>query len=94
MRETVIKQGPGLSGLVAAWAAYMLIRTPEVKFLSFFVVILRRPYVTSYRPHGFPTSEQRAKLLQYPSHRLSQQTGRFLSILAVSLSSSPLIFCL
>ena len=33
MRETVIKQGPGLGGLVAARAAYMLIRTFEVKFL-------------------------------------------------------------
>ena len=39
MRETVIKQGPGLGGLVAARAAYMLMRTLEVKFLSFLVVI-------------------------------------------------------
>ena len=36
MRETVIKQGPGLGGLVAARAAYMLMRTLEVKFLPFF----------------------------------------------------------
>ena len=38
MRETVIKQGPGRYGLVAARAAYMLIRTLEVrvKFLPFF----------------------------------------------------------